>query len=96
MQVLMPALEKRGSISHTVHVPLESAFLFPHSSGGGASSRDTDKGAVSSLLSYASTATSGAVDLANKGLKVMTGDDSAKIARNSAHPGESFVTFAIY
>lgn len=75
----MPALEKRGSISRTVHVPLDSAFLFPSSSSSGVNGRGSAKEAMSSLLGYAATATTGAVDLANKGLKVVTGDDNANI-----------------
>ena len=62
----MPALESRGSISRTVHVPVESAFLFPTSTGTGAHS------AVQSLLSYTAATTSEIVKFVSQGIQKNT------------------------
>jgi hypothetical protein len=53
--VLAPALERRGSISRTVHVPLESAFLFPTSTDSSV------QATAKSMLSYTGAVTAHAV-----------------------------------
>lgn len=65
----MPALERRGSISRTVHVPDGSAFLFPTSSGTGGSSSSSARAAVSNLLGY----TASAASYVGKSLTTVTG-----------------------
>ena len=66
----MPALESRGSISRTVQVPVESAFLFPTSTGTGAHS------AVQSLLSYTAATTSEVVKFVSQGKQKNTASSS--------------------
>jgi hypothetical protein len=72
----MPALERRGTISHTTHLPVDSAFLLPTSSssaaggGGGASSA---KAALKSLLGYTASVTSDAARYMSKSLTAATG-----------------------
>jgi hypothetical protein len=76
-QVLMPALERRGSITRTMEVPVESAFLFPTGTPTSA------KSAVTSLLAYTAAATSGAVQYMGKNL-VPSGKSSASSTRDAA------------
>ena len=66
----MPALESRGSISRTVQVPVESAFLFPTSTG-----TDTHS-AVQSLLSYTVATTSEVVKFVSQGKQKNTASSS--------------------
>ena len=88
----MPALESRGSISRTVQVPVESAFLFPTSTGTGAHS------AVQSLLSYTAATTSEVVKFVSQGKQKNTassstngggGSSSADSASSGADSGSS-------
>jgi hypothetical protein len=76
LQVLMPALERRGTISHTTHLPADSAFLLPTSSSSaarGGSGASSAKAALKSLLGYTASMTSDAAHYMSKSLTAATG-----------------------
>jgi hypothetical protein len=72
----MPALERRGTISHTTHLPVDSAFLLPTSSSsaaGGGGGAGSAKAALKSLLGYTASVTSDAAHYMSKSLTAATG-----------------------
>jgi hypothetical protein len=77
----MPALERRGTISHTTHLPVDSAFLLPTSSSsaaGGGSGASSAKAALKSLLGYTASITSDAAHYMSKSLTAATGGTTSK------------------